>query len=260
MPKENNKGNISGKTVDRLIQIAESAIDRDVQISAEGLVKSKEVLREAKRLFEYATEIITLVRNNNKFAKTNAILLRVLLEIATNIALIIKYIHKHKTVQKQNEVLRAFEKRFCKEKLRHLKWRETSLQGVKDSLYVQEKIKSIEKDREFLEQKKQEHCKEITSDDPILDLVVKGNFYKRFEGMLEEGEEEYLHTFSIFYQNCSQYIHPNHTLFEKEVPVTNLSHIERSFGYIILRFDIICQNEILSDEDRKYLEEMVYKK
>ncbi len=252
---------MSNNTIGRLVSIAENIISGRLQISMKGLVKSQTVFRKVCNLFEYAAEIVILAKNNNRFAKTNAILLRVLLEVLLKILLIKKHILEYKTMQKQEEIVRAFELRSLEENIRHWKRREESLQEMKNPPGVTEKdIADIQKTEEKIREQKgvaerriQEH-KEQICDNSLMKLVAYDNVYKQSVSVFDAKKARYV--FSGLYQNCSQYIHPNHILSEEEERSKDLSEIEGIFACTILEFDIICHNEILNGEDRNYLREI----
>ncbi len=253
---------MSDKTINKLINIGDGIISKPSKVKV-ALIQSQAVLDKICELFEYAVEIITLAenntKNNNRYAKTNAVLLRVLLEVLIKILLIKKHVSEYKTMEEQERVVRAFELKFCNEGLRHWKARKKSLkemkenpktteQDLKDIAETEKKIKEGESEANA---KIQEHEKEI-NDNPLLKSIAKKSIYEQaIQAFETEDTKKERYVFSALYQNCSRYIHPNHTFSKEEEVSKDLKEIERYFASIVLEFDHL--SEVLNAEDRECL-------
>ena len=256
---------MSDKTIKKLIDIGNGIISKPLNIEV-TLIQSPAVFDKIYRLFKYAVEIITLAKNNNRYAKTNAVLLRVLLEVLIKILLIKKHVSKYKTMEEQERVVRAFELRFCNEKLRHWKAKKESLKEMKENPKTAEQdLKDIEETEKKIKEgeskanaRRQEHEKEI-NDDPLLKSIVEKNIYEQaIQAFETEDIKKERYGFSTLYRNCSGYIHPNHILSAEEEVSKDLKEIEGFFASIVFEFDHLF--EVLNAEDRKYLWNIIQNK
>ena len=241
------------RTIDRLVSIAESIDDSILMadVGEESLIKSQLVLSKLYDFFEYAAEIVKLASNNEKYTKTNAILFRVLLEILVKIKLIRTHVSKCDDAIGQEKIIKAFRARFLRERMQHYKRRKESVEGMKESQNKDQILAFIEKWKTTLEKEEKKikrqlaECKGEVGDDALWKLVVEGNFYKQSISLLEVNNF-IQYPLSVFYQDCSQHIHPNHTLpADEKEKSKDLSKIEECFAIIVLELNAICSGQIM---------------
>lgn len=145
---------MSDRTIDKLAYMGNHLISKLAGTKMkDGLVKSKAVVCQMWLLFEYAVEIVTLAKHNRRYAKTNAVLLRVLIEIFVRISQIKKHVIEYRDKEDQDKIIRAFELIFCRKRLRHFKKIKESLeQQKKDPRITVQEYDNITKSEERIRQ------------------------------------------------------------------------------------------------------------
>ena len=249
------------ETINRLVKIGETVSNESSSVkNSNPAVKSQAVLDEMHRLFEYALEIVGLAKHNDRYAKTNAVLLRVLLEVWVKIHLINRHISKHEDPEEQEKIIIAFEKRFFEEWSRQRERRKESLKEMRNTPQITEEelsdiqstIKRIEENEREISNLEKKYGNRVSGEE--LPKLVPKDIYKRIECAFHNNKE-YLYKLGVFYQNCSRYIHPNHILSEEKEVSKDLYEITCCFASIVDEFNNISRR--LGDEDKEFLLDVV---